>query len=123
MFYDTKQKAYKILLRSGAEEWCTPEKLDDEIAVTQFSTLATKKEACSEAWNPNIHTVISNFGPFCVRNVGTRLRDRMTEQTAAEEPPSLPARTESTVRTRTKGVSPAVHPEGENVGGETNGEK
>jgi hypothetical protein len=123
MFYDTKQKAYKILLRSGAEEWCTPEKLDDVIAVTQFSTLATKKQACTEAWNPNIQTVISNFGPFCVRNVGTRLRDRMTEQTSAEEPPSLPTRTEPTVRTRTKAVSPAVHAEGKNVGRETNGEK
>jgi hypothetical protein len=68
-----------------------------------------------EAWNPNIQTVIAKFGPFCVRNVGTRLRDRMTEQTSAEPPPSLPASSEASVRVRTKAVSAAVDPKGKNV--------
>jgi hypothetical protein len=73
-----------------------------------------------EAWNPNIQTVINKFGPFCVRNVGTRQRDRMTEKTSAEQPPSLPASSEASVRVRTKAVSAAVNPKGENVHSETN---
>jgi hypothetical protein len=119
MFYDTKQKAYKILLRSGAEEWCAPKRLDDELAVTQYSTLATKKAACMEAWNPNIQTVISKFGPFCVRNVGTRQRDQMTEITSAEPPPSLPRSSKPPVRVRTKAASAAMEPKGINEPGQT----
>ncbi len=40
MYYDTKQSAYKLLLRSGSEEWCTATRLDDEFGVTQYSTFA-----------------------------------------------------------------------------------
>ena len=72
MFYDETLEKFKLLYRSGQDEWVTGYQIDDNLDHQEGYNLQERVAAVGEPWHKDAQRKIKSYGEYCVRDVGAR---------------------------------------------------
>ena len=72
MFYDEALEKFKLLYRSGQDEWVSGYQIDDNLDHQEGYNLQEKVAAVGEPWHRDAQRKIKSYGEYCVQDVGAR---------------------------------------------------